>query len=48
MSNMMKFHELLSASSENQEPYLGALKVFTKISPARLRAITDNLGWVPW
>ena len=48
MSNMMKFHELLFASSENPEPYLGALKVFTRISPARLRAMTDDLGWVPW
>jgi len=48
MSNMMKFHELLSASSESPEPCLGALKAFTRISPARWRAMTDDLGWVPW
>jgi hypothetical protein len=40
MSNMMKFHELLSASSENQEPCLGALKVFAKILRRKARCFT--------
>ena len=36
MSKMMKFHKLLSASSESQDPYLQALRAFTNINPARL------------
>ncbi|HEY9151801.1 MAG TPA: hypothetical protein VIN60_02865 [Anaerolineales bacterium] len=48
MSNMMKFHKLLSASSEDQGPYWQAMKAFTMISPAQLMSITDGLGWVSW
>ena len=36
MSKMKKFHKLLSGSSESHEPYLQALRTFTKIGPARL------------
>ena len=48
MSKMMKFHKLLSASSESQDPYLQALRAFTKINPARLAATTSDLGWQDW
>lgn len=48
MSKMMKFHKLLSASFESQDPYLQALRAFTKINPARLAAMTGDLGWQEW
>ena len=48
MSNMKKFHELLTASSESQDSYLQALKAFTKISPSQLVAMTSDLAWQPW
>ncbi len=44
----MKFHKLLSASSESHDPYLQALSAFTKINPARLAAMTSDLGWQDW
>ena len=48
MSNMKKFHELLSTSSEGRNSYLQALKAFTKISPSQLVAKTNGLDWQPW
>ncbi len=48
MLNMQKFHKLLSGSSERQEPYLRALRSFTRLSPSRLMALTEGLGWEPW
>ena len=48
MSNMKKFHELLTASSESQDSYLQALRAFAKISPSPLVAMTSDLAWQPW
>lgn len=48
MSKMKKFHELLSASSEGQDPYLQALRGFTKINPVQLVALTSALVWQEW
>jgi hypothetical protein len=48
MSNMKKFHEMLSTSSGSQDSYLQALKAFTKISPSQLAAMTSDLGWQAW
>jgi len=48
MLNMKKFHKLLSGSSESHQPYLQALRLFTRLSPARLIAMTDGLGWESW
>ena len=48
MLKMKKFHKVLFRSTENNEPYLKELRSFTKLSPARLIAITTGLGWEPW
>ena len=48
MSNMKKFHELLSAPSESPDFHLQALKAFTKTSPSELVALTSDLAWQPW
>lgn len=48
MLNMQKFYKLLSSSAENHEPYLQALRSFTRLSPARLIAMTAGLGWESW
>ncbi|HET7144444.1 MAG TPA: hypothetical protein VFI68_10530 [Anaerolineales bacterium] len=48
MLNMQNFHKLLCGSSESREPYLVALRSFTRISPAELIAMTSGLGWQPW
>ncbi len=48
MLNMKKFHKLLSRSTENNDPYLQVLRSFTRLSPARLIAMTNGLGWEPW
>ena len=48
MSKMKKFHKLLSGSSESHEPYLQALRSFTRLSPARLTAMIAGLGWESW
>ena len=48
MSNMKKFQISLSAASEDQGPYLKALIALTKVSPAQLAAMTNDLGWQAW
>jgi len=45
---MKEFYCSLSAASETQNPYLRALRFFTKVSPAQLVAMTSDLGWTAW
>jgi hypothetical protein len=48
MLNAMKFHQMLGNSSMHKTPLLQALKSFTSLNLARLKALTDGLGWEPW
>ena len=45
---MNAFYQLLAASAESRDPYLQALKAFASISPARLVAMSGDLGWQVW
>jgi hypothetical protein len=48
MLNAMQFHQMLGSSSAHKIPLLQALKSFTSLNLARLKALTAGLGWEPW